>query len=150
MFIHPQSFSIDCLEGNGLETLLNKVWADSGGIGYMRDGLGAGALADRFSQTRRRLSSPATSLIWFREGFSTAQASKAAFQQDQFDLMPSQGTISVFSGSSIMDFDAQFLTMRAGRLCRCCHHLHPDRPICEPFLAHNQGVKLLCQLAQLD
>jgi hypothetical protein len=75
-----------------------------------------------------------------RPGFATAQAAKAAFQHDQFDLMPSQGTISFLSGSSIMDFYAPFLTMRAGCLCRCCHHLNSDRSICEPFLAHNMQL----------
>ena len=140
VFIQAQSFALDCLEGNGLETLLNKAWTDSGGLGDMRDGLGAGLLADLFSQAHGRLPSPATRLILFRKGFSTAQAAKAAFQHDQFDLMPSQGTISFLSGSRIMDFDAPFLTMRAGCLGRCCHHLNPDRSIGEPFLAHNMQL----------
>lgn len=82
VFIQAQSFSLDYLEGNGLETLLNKAWTDSGGLGDMRDGLGAGLLADLFSQAHSRPPSPATRLIWFRKGFSTAQAAKAAFQHD--------------------------------------------------------------------
>ena len=49
MFIHAQSFALEFLEGNGLETLLNKAWTDSGGLGDMRDRLGAGLLADLFS-----------------------------------------------------------------------------------------------------
>jgi len=68
------------------------------------------------------------------------QAAKAAFEHDQFDWMPSQGNISFRSGSRIMDFDASFLTMRAGCSGRCCHHLHPDRSICKPFLAYNMHL----------
>ena len=140
VFIYAQSFSLDCLEGNGLETLLNKAGTDSGGLGDMRDGLSAGMLADLFSQAHGRLPSPATRLIWFRKGFATLKTAKAAFQYDQLDGMLSQGTISFLSGSSIMDFYALFLTMRAGCLCRCCHHLNPDRSIWEPFLAHNMQL----------
>jgi hypothetical protein len=128
------------LESNGLETLLNKAWTYADGFGHMRDRLGAGMLADLFTQAHSRLPSPATRLILFRKGFSTVQASKAAFQHDQFDLMPSQGNISFLSGSRIMDFYAPFLTMRARCLSRCCHHLNPDRSIGEPFLAHNMQL----------
>ncbi len=103
----------------------------------MCDGLAAGLLADRFSQARGRLASPATSRILFRKSFSTVQAAKAAFEQDQFDAMPAQGKISFLSRSRIMDFDAHCVTMRAGGLRRCGSHLHPDHPMCEPFLAHN-------------
>ncbi len=137
LFISAQSFSFDFLKGNALETLLHKAWTHSGSLGDMRDGLGTGLLADRFSQTGGRLPSPATRCILLCKGFATAQALKAAFEQDQFNLVASQGTISLLSGSRIMDFDAYFLTMRAGGLCRCCHHLNLDRPIGEPFLAHN-------------
>ena len=140
VFIHAQSFSLDCLEGNGLETLLNKAWIYSGGLGDMRDGLGESTLTDLFSQAHGRLPSPATRLISFRKGFSTTQASKAAFQQDSFDLMPAQGTISFLSGSRIMAFSAPFLTMRARDLGRCCHYLNLDRSIGEPFLAHNMPL----------
>jgi hypothetical protein len=65
VFIHAQSFPLDCLEGNGLETLLNKAWTHSGGLGDMRDGLGTGTLTDLFSQAHGRLPSPATCLILF-------------------------------------------------------------------------------------
>ena len=54
--------------------------------------------------------------------------------------MPFQSYISFLSGSRIMDFDASFLTMRAGDLGRCCHHLYPDRAVCEPFLAHTMQL----------
>ena len=140
VLIYTQSFVFDCLEGNGLKALLHKAWANSGGLGHMRDRLGAGLLADLFSQAHGRLPSPATRLVLFRKGFATAQAAKAAFQHDQFDWMPPQGSISFLSGSRIMDFDAPCLTMRAGCLGRCCHHLHPDRSIGEPFLAHNMQL----------
>jgi hypothetical protein len=65
VFIHAQPFSLECLQGNGLKTLLNKAWTDSGGLGDMRDRLGAGMLADLFSQAHGRLPSPATRLILF-------------------------------------------------------------------------------------
>ncbi|HVB20521.1 MAG TPA: hypothetical protein VNG51_01065 [Ktedonobacteraceae bacterium] len=72
-----------------------------------------------------------------RPGFATLKAAKAAFQQDHFDGMLSQGTISFLSGSRIMNFDALRVTMRAGGLGRCCYHLHSNRPIGEPLLVHN-------------
>jgi len=75
-----------------------------------------------------------------RKGFATAQAAKAAFEHDQFDSMLSQRTITFLSGSRIMDFDASCLTMRAGGLGRCCHHLNSDRSICEPFLVHTMEL----------
>lgn len=137
LFIPAQSLALEFLEGHALETLLHKTWTDSGSGGDMRDGLGAGLLADRFSQACGRLASPAPRSILFRKGCSTAQAAKAAFEQDQFDAMPAQGNISFLSRSRIMDFYAQFLTMRAGCLCGYGYHLHPDRPSVEPFLAHN-------------
>src|SRR5947209_20227679 len=137
LFIQAQSFSLDFLEGTGVETLLNEAWTDSGGLGDMRDRLGAGMLADLFSQAHSRLPSPATRRILFCKGFSTAQAAKAAFQQDQFDGVPSQGDIPFLSGSRIMDFYTPVLTMRADRLGRGCHHLHPDRSIGAPLLTHN-------------
>jgi hypothetical protein len=65
VFIQAQSFSLECLQGNCLKTLLNKAWTDSGDLGDMRDGLGAGLLPDLFSQAHGRLPSPATSLILF-------------------------------------------------------------------------------------
>jgi len=75
-----------------------------------------------------------------RKGLATVQAAKAAFEHDQFDSMLSQRTITFLSGSRIMDFDALFVTMRASGLGRGCHHLYSNRPIGEPFLAHNSKL----------
>ena len=127
--IQVQSFSFELLECHRVETLLHEAGTDSSGSGDMRKRLGTGQLADLLAQTGSRLPAPATRRIRFRKGFATLKTAKAAFQYDQLDGMLSQGTISFLSGSRIMNFDALLVTMRAGGLGRCCHHLHSNRPI---------------------
>src|SRR6266700_4575978 len=52
-----------------------------------------------------------------------------------------QGNISFLSRSSIMDFDADFLTIRAGCLGCGGDHLNPDGAIPLPFLAQNMQFR---------
>lgn len=137
LLIQLQSFSFQFLECHGLETLLHEARTHSCGSSDMRKRLRASQRADLLAQTGGRLPAPATRRIRFGKGFVTRQTAKAAFQEEHFDAMLSQGTISFLSGSRIMNFDALPVTMRAGGLGGGCSHLHSNRPIGEPLLLHN-------------
>ncbi len=50
LFIQAQSFSLECSQGNDLETFFNKAWTDSSTLSDMRNGLSASLLADLFSE----------------------------------------------------------------------------------------------------
>jgi hypothetical protein len=98
-------------------------------VGHMRDGTGAGLLADLLAQSYRRALASATGAITFGAGFVAADAPEPSFVEHHFNAMPPQRHIAFASLAHIVLLDADHPTMGTGCPLIGSNHLNTDLSI---------------------